>query len=69
MSPLDQFLLDCYYKLCYKGRKFGVSTPRYAKSTVPAGNTVQLHLGFVVSARGYYCTVTCHKGVSQEMLT
>jgi hypothetical protein len=28
-----QFLLDCYFKKCYKGRKFGVSTPRYAKST------------------------------------
>jgi hypothetical protein len=28
-----QFLLDCYLMECYKGRKFGVSTPRYAKST------------------------------------
>jgi hypothetical protein len=26
-----QFLLDCYFKECYKGRKFGVSTLRYAK--------------------------------------
>jgi hypothetical protein len=33
-SPMDQFLIDCYIKECYKGRKFGVSTPRYAKSTL-----------------------------------
>jgi hypothetical protein len=28
-----QFLIDCYFEECYEGRKFGVSTPRYAKST------------------------------------
>jgi hypothetical protein len=28
-----KFLIDFYFKECYEGRKFGVSTPRYAKLT------------------------------------
>jgi hypothetical protein len=27
---MGQFLLECYFNECYKGRKYDVSTPRYA---------------------------------------
>jgi hypothetical protein len=32
-DPIYQFLIDCYFKECYKGPKFGVLIPRYAKLT------------------------------------
>jgi hypothetical protein len=39
---MGQFLLECYYNECYKGRKYYVSTPRYDKSTLRYATESQL---------------------------